>query len=157
MILKIYSIGKVKSSFIKEGEEEYLKRLKSSPLKIERIELDAGRVAAGDVEKSQEKESALLMERLKTGDYLVLLDERGTEMSSTAFAHYLEQQMGQSRKAIHFAVGGAYGWHKRIYSRADKVLSLSKMTFPFQMARMLLIEQLYRAHTIISGAPYHKS
>ncbi len=157
MIIKIVSIGKVKSSFVKAGEEEYLKRMSGSPFKIERIEIDPGRISAAEIEKAKEKESRLVLERVKSGEFLAILDERGSEMTSAEFAKYLSRHMNQSRKTIIFAIGGAYGWHESMHARADFVFSLSQLTFPFQLARMLLVEQLYRAHTIISGAPYHKS
>lgn len=157
MIIRIVSIGKVKSSFIKAGEEEYLKRLRGSPFKIDQLELDAESSGENNRLGAQEKEAERLMGRLKADDFLIVLDEGGTEMTSTVLAQHLQAHMNQGRKSVHFAIGGAYGWAKSVYQRADLVLSLSQLTFPFQLTRLILIEQLYRSYSIIQGAPYHKA
>lgn len=157
MIIRIISIGKVRSSFVKEGEEEYLKRLKGSSFKIERLELDAESSGENNRINAQEKEAERLMGRLKGEDFLIVLDEGGIEMTSTMLAQHLQTHMNQGRKSVHFAIGGAYGWAKSVYQRANLVLSLSQLTFPFQLTRLVLVEQLYRSHSIIQGAPYHKA
>ena len=87
-------------------------------------------------------------------DFIVLLDERGKEMSSNALASWLEKRRALGRHLV-FIIGGAYGFSDELYARADEMLSLSLMTFPHQLARLIFIEQLYRACTIIRGEGYH--
>ncbi|MEE0899732.1 MAG: 23S rRNA (pseudouridine(1915)-N(3))-methyltransferase RlmH, partial [Bacteroidales bacterium] len=88
-------------------------------------------------------------------DKVVLLDEKGKEYSSVEFSKYLTKQMNASVKTLAFVVGGAFGFSEKVYSQANEKLSISKMTFSHQMIRLLFVEQLYRAFTIIKGEPYH--
>ena len=84
-----------------------------------------------------------------------MLDERGETFSSTAFADFIQKKMNQGLTELIFTVGGAYGFGKQVYEQADMQLSLSKMTFSHQMIRLIFVEQLYRAFTIIKNEPYH--
>ena len=137
------------------GEEEYFSRLKHY-VPIERIELSDIRNAKNlNREQLKEAEGKELLKRILPTDQLVLLDERGKEFSSVSFAAHLEQQMNQSVKAIVFVVGGAFGFSEEIYQRANLKMSLSRMTYSHQMVRMIFLEQLYRAFTIIRGEGYH--
>ena len=137
------------------GEEEYFSRLKHY-VPIERIELSDIRNAKNlNREQLKEAEGKELLKRILPTDQLVLLDERGKEFSSVSFAAHLEQQMNQSVKAIVFVVGGAFGFSEDIYQRANLKMSLSRMTYSHQMVRMIFLEQLYRAFTIIRGEGYH--
>ena len=155
MIINISSMSKVKSDFILEGEAEYLKRLKVSPFRVQTKDL-------GIESRATNKEVALLQEaekflaKISSSEILVALDERGSNMTSQQFADWIRDHMNVGTKAITFAIGSPAGWHHKVLERANMRLSLSDFTFPFQFARLILIEQLYRAHTIIAGAPYHK-
>ena len=102
----------------------------------------------------QEKEGELLLKRLKTGDYLILLGERGQDYDSISFAEYLNGLEGKVNQ-IQFVIGGPYGFSRQVYERADAKLSLSKLTFSHQLVRVIFLEQLYRAFTILKGEPYH--
>jgi len=102
----------------------------------------------------QDKEGEMIIKRIRTGDYVILLDERGEEYNSVSFAEYLnglERQVNQ----VLFVIGGPYGFSQQVYDRSDTRLSLSKMTFSHQLVRVLFLEQLYRAFTILKGEPYH--
>jgi len=102
----------------------------------------------------QEKEGELLLKRLKPGDFMILLDERGMEFNSISFAEYLNSLEGRVNQLL-FVIGGPYGFSGEVYKRADARLSLSKLTFSHQLVRVLFMEQLYRAYTILKGEPYH--
>ena len=93
--------------------------------------------------------------QLEAADYVILLDEKGNEYTSKAFADFLAQKMLTSMKRLVFIIGGPYGFSEEVYKRANMKISLSKMTFSHQMVRMIFTEQLYRAMTILKGEPYH--
>ena len=100
-------------------------------------------------------EGEALLRRIGTGDFLVLLDERGEELRSEEFAAWLQKRMAGGTRRIVFAIGGPYGFSDAVYERADFVLSLSRMTFSHQIVRAIFAEQLYRAFTILRNEPYH--
>lgn len=155
MKVKFICIGKTTKPFLEAGEEEYLSRLKHY-ISIERIELPDIRNAKNlSKDQLKEAEGKEILKRVLSTDQLVLLDERGKEFSSISFARHLEQQMNQSVKTIVFVVGGAFGFSDEIYRRANVKISLSRMTYSHQMVRMIFLEQLYRAFTIIRGEGYH--
>ncbi len=133
----------------------YLKRL-GHYLKFELAILpdvrNAGRLQAGQL-KALEGESVL--QRLRPGDFLILLDEGGRQFSSEEFAAFLSRQFQLSYRRLVFLIGGAYGFSPEISQRADLKLSLSRMTFSHQMVRLFFLEQLYRAMTILNNEPYH--
>lgn len=107
-------------------------------------------------EKEQkEREGELILKSLQQGDYVVLLDEHGKERRSIEFAFWIEKKMATGQKRIVFLVGGPYGFSESIYKRGTEMVSLSQMTLSHQMIRLLFVEQIYRAMTIINGEPYH--
>ena len=101
------------------------------------------------------REAALFHKLIQPGDLVVLLDENGKEMSSTAFSDFLNQRFLSGARSMNFLAGGPYGFDETLPKRADFILSLSKMTFSHQMVRLFFTEQLYRALTILRGEPYH--
>ena len=105
--------------------------------------------------QQKEKEGELILKSLQPDDYCVLLDEKGKEYTSEAFAAYMENKMHTVRKRLVFVVGGPYGFSEEVYGASSESLSLSKMTFSHQMIRLLFVEQLYRALTILHNEPYH--
>ena len=107
------------------------------------------------VEQQKQQEGALILKQLQAGDCVVLLDEHGKEFRSVEFAKYMEQKIQTVSKRLVFVIGGAYGFSPDVYAQANEKLSLSKMTFSHQMIRMIFVEQLYRAMTIMKGEPYH--
>ena len=105
-------------------------------------------------EQQKNKEGELIMQKLQPSDTVVLLDEHGKEYRSIEFADWLQRKQNTARRLV-FVVGGPYGFSDDVYARANEKLSLSKMTFSHQMVRLLFVEQIYRACTIIKGEPYH--
>ena len=107
-------------------------------------------------EKQQkEAEGKALEKQLKAGDRIILLDENGKNFGSVAFAEWINKQQISGIKRLVFMIGGPYGFSAEIYAMAQQKISLSKMTFSHQMARLLFVEQLYRVHTILKNEPYH--
>uniref|UniRef100_A0AB33J1X3 Ribosomal RNA large subunit methyltransferase H n=1 Tax=Prevotella sp. GTC17259 TaxID=3236795 RepID=A0AB33J1X3_9BACT len=105
-------------------------------------------------EQQKEREAELLLRRFQPGDIVVLLDEHGKEFRSVEFAQWIAKKQSTVRKLV-FVVGGPYGFAPSVYQRADEKISLSQMTFSHQMIRLIFVEQIYRACTIIRGEPYH--
>ena len=105
--------------------------------------------------QQKEKEGELILKFLQPGDYLVLLDEKGKDFTSLQFAAYLEKKMHTIPKRLVFIIGGPYGFSEAVYGAASEKISLSKMTFSHQMVRLIFIEQIYRAMTILNNEPYH--
>ena len=105
-------------------------------------------------EQQKVHEGELILQKIQPSDTVVLLDEHGKEFRSIEFADWLQKKQNTARRLV-FVIGGPYGFSESIYKRADEQLSLSKMTFSHQMVRLLFVEQIYRACTIIKGEPYH--
>lgn len=148
-------IGKTEVSFVKQGIEQYVKRLQHyASFGIQYIgDVKGTRNMSEAQQKSAEGRS--LLSTLEPSDYLVLLDERGTERSSVDFSQWLQRRMSSGCKRLVFAVGGPYGFSQEVYDRANEKISLSKMTFPHELVRLIFVEQLYRAFTILRHEPYH--
>ena len=106
-------------------------------------------------EQQKEKEGELILKALQPGDIAVLLDEHGKEFRSVEFASWIERKMHTVSKRLVFIIGGPYGFAPSVYQAAQEKISLSKMTFSHQMVRLIFMEQLYRAMTILSNEPYH--
>ncbi|NJL76764.1 MAG: 23S rRNA (pseudouridine(1915)-N(3))-methyltransferase RlmH [Saprospiraceae bacterium] len=155
MKIVLSMIGKTDFPYLAEGMEIYLKRL-SHYTKMEMLVLpDIKTSKKESIEVLKTKEGELILSKLQDGDFLILLDEQGKSYTSKAFAQWVEQWMVQSHKRVVFQIGGAYGFSKEVYTRANAMLSLSAMTFSHQMVRLIMLEQLYRAMTIINREPYH--
>ena len=107
------------------------------------------------MEVQKEKEGELILKALQPGDVVVLLDEHGKEMRSLEFAEYMKRKMNTVNKRLVFVIGGPYGFSEKVYQAAHEKISMSKMTFSHQMIRLIFVEQIYRAMTILNGGPYH--
>ena len=107
------------------------------------------------VEQQKEKEGELILKALQPGDAVVLLDEHGKEFRSIEFADWIKRKMHTVNKRLVFIIGGPYGFAPKVYDTARETISLSKMTFSHQMIRLIFVEQLYRAMTILNNGPYH--
>ncbi|WP_455496892.1 23S rRNA (pseudouridine(1915)-N(3))-methyltransferase RlmH [Coprobacter sp.] len=155
MKILLLVVGKTTESYFSEAIREYSERTKHYiPFDMDVIpELKNTKNLSFDQQK--EKEADLILKSLQPGDYIVLLDERGKEYSSLQFAAYLERKMHVVSKRLVFVIGGPYGFSSRVYDSASEKMSLSKMTFSHQMIRMIFVEQLYRAMTILNNEPYH--
>ena len=155
MKLRVISIGKVRQHFVLEGEAEYLKRL-APHLRLEILELDNEKHSSLPEPQIIDRDSDLLLSKIKKERVLVVLDIGGKQLSSEMLASYIQKEMLHGTSLINFAIGGTLGWNSAVKERADLLLSLSSFTFTYQLARLILIEQLYRATTIMRGLPYHR-
>ena len=155
MKITLLVIGKTEDKYIKEGIEKYLNRLKHY-IKFELIEIPELKNTKSLSEEQQKvKEAELLSKQLSNQDYVVLLDERGSEFTSVQFSTFINKKMIGSIQNLVFIVGGPYGFAPLLQSIAKDKISLSKMTFSHQMVRLFFVEQIYRAFTILKGEPYH--
>lgn len=155
MEISLIVIGKTNARYLQEGIDEYIKRLKHYiPYSITVLH-DIKNTKKLTEEQQKEAEGKLMLDALKPGDCLVLLDERGKEFTSVAFADYLQRKMNAGLRRLVFVIGGPYGFSQSVYDRADEKISLSKMTFSHEMIRLFFTEQIYRAMTIQRGEPYH--
>ena len=155
MKILLLAIGKTDEDYLITGIKKYVGRL-GHYASFEMKEIPDIRNRKTLSEDQQKKaESFLLLQQLQPGDHVVLLDENGKQYSSVAFAENFEKQMASGAKRIVFVIGGPYGFAQEVYDKADAKLSLSPMTFSHQMVRLVFVEQLYRAFTILKGEPYH--
>ena len=152
-LLLIYN-GKTAQSWLQKALEDYTGRLghyiKTDAIVIPEVKSTKGLSAALQMEREAEQ----MLKLIQAGDYVVLLDEHGKEKRSVELAGWLGRQMQQAKRLV-FVVGGPYGFSPRMKEKASELMSLSKLTFSHQMVRLLLVEQLYRACTILKGEPYH--
>lgn len=155
MKISLLCIGKTDDKFIQEGVDKYLKRLKHYVSFNVIILADIKNVKNMSDTQQMEKEAELFFKNLNTGDFVVLLDEKGREFRSMEFSDYLQQKMLASVQHLVFLIGGPYGFAPKVKERANFSMSLSKLTFSHQMVRLFFIEQIYRAFTIMKGEPYH--
>ncbi len=155
MKIVVLSVGRVRQRFVLDAEGEYLQRIKGS-FQVELVELGMESPESMKPAELQAREAQEVLKKTKSYDYLVVLDERGKEMTSKALSEFVQARMNSGIKSVCFVIGGAYGFSEKVRQEADLILSLSTLTFPHQLTRMLLVEQLYRAHTLIKGISYHK-
>src|SRR6478735_4647036 len=157
MKIHFWTIGKAHEAYIKEGTEIFTKRISNYyPVQWNIIAMpkNAGNMTEPELKI---KEGEIVMDQLKKEDYLVVLDERGKQMSSEGFAMFLQQRANQSEKNIVFLIGGAYGVSNEVFKRANYTWSLSQLVFPHQLVRLILAEQVYRACSILKNEKYHHS
>ena len=148
-------VGKTSEQYIQEGINEYSKRI-SRYVRFDMKDIPYLKNTKNLPESVQkQKEGEQILKQIEKQDFVVLLDDKGKEVDSLAFANMLQARINQSVKRLVFVVGGAYGFSKDVYDRANSKLSLSKMTFSHQIIRMLFLEQLYRGFTILNNEPYH--
>ena len=152
MKLTFLSVGKDRSGLFSPGVDEYVRRL-GHTAKVSVVELSESR-ASGD--KAKEEEGKALLGKLGPRDALVALDERGKQLSSVDFAKWLGRQQDSGRD-VAFVIGGDEGLSDEVRAKAALVLSLSAMTLPHRLARLMLVEQVYRGFSILRGEPYHKA
>lgn len=159
MRIGLFAVGRLKTGPEKDLAARYFDRFaKAGPA----IGLDFSRVnevvesRASNGETRKREEAAVLLKALPDASVLLLLDERGKAMDSEAFASLLGQYRDQGKRDMTIAIGGADGLDPSLYDRADATICLGKMTWPHQLVRILIAEQLYRAVTILSGHPYHR-
>lgn len=150
MAITVIAIGKKHESWVEEGVARYQKRLRP-PFNVEWVLLPHSSLEGV---RARQEESERILSRTKPDDVVVLLDERGDAMDSPALSGYLDEQFSR-RASIVVVIGGAYGVDETVQARANRVVSLSKMVFPHQLVRLILVEQVYRAQQIALGGNYH--
>ena len=149
MNISIISVGKLKEKYLKAGIEEYTKRL-GSYAKITEVEV------ADEKAPEQLSEAERIMAKISPDAYVIALAIDGKMKTSEGLAKDIESLMTYGRSKIVFVIGGSLGLHDEVLKRADEKLSFSKMTFPHQLMKLILVEQVYRAFRIMKGEPYHK-
>ena len=156
MKIKIIALGKIKEKFLKDGIEEFLKRLVPYA-SVEMVELSPIEIKDENLtEKILEAEGEKILSHIKPLSYVITLEIQGKMLSSEEFAHKINTLTNEGTQEIVFVIGSSCGIAKTVSQRADFKLSMSKMTFLHQFARLILIEQIYRAFKIIKGETYHK-
>jgi 23S rRNA (pseudouridine1915-N3)-methyltransferase len=155
MKITLLVVGRTVDKNIIAGIDEYTRRVQHfTQFSMDIIpELKNARKLSEAQQKELEGEE--ILKNISSGDHVVLLDEGGKEFRSTEFAAWIEHKQNISTKRLVFVVGGPYGFSQKVYAAANEKLSLSRMTFSHQMIRLLFVEQLYRAYTIINNLPYH--
>jgi 23S rRNA (pseudouridine1915-N3)-methyltransferase len=155
MKITLLVIGKTDAGYFVDAVDEYRKRLEHYiPFELQVIPDIKNTKNLTDIQQ-KEKEGELILKSLQAGDYLVLLDDKGKEYTSVQFASYIEKKTHTVAKRLVFVVGGPYGFSPAVYEKASEKLTLSRMTFSHQMVRLIFVEQLYRAMTILNNEPYH--
>ena len=155
MKISLVVIGKTDAAYFVDAINEYKNRLVHYiPFEMEVIP-DIKNVKNLREDQQKEKEGELILKTLQPGDYLVLLDEHGKSFTSMEFSTYIERKMHVVPKRLVFVIGGPYGFSESVYKAASEKISLSKMTFSHQMIRLIFVEQIYRAMTILNNEPYH--
>jgi 23S rRNA (pseudouridine1915-N3)-methyltransferase len=160
MILRIIAIGKLKEKYWQDSVADYSRRLKPYA-RLEIVEIPEARIperaSPAEEQMAKAQEAASISERLnRAGENVIVLDRQGKELNSLEMSELLEKQILEGRKEINWVIGGSLGLAPSVMEEADLVLSFSKMTFPHQMMRLILLEQIYRSFRIIHGQPYHK-
>lgn len=152
MKIRVLWVGKTQEEWIRRGIDEYAGRLKRyASLELSEVREEKGAAA----EAMREREGERLTRLVAKNARLILLDERGEEMTSPALAAFLGRYRDGGAAELAFAIGGAYGFSENVRARAERQIALSRMTFTHQMVRVFLLEQIYRGFTILNGEPYH--
>jgi 23S rRNA (pseudouridine1915-N3)-methyltransferase len=157
MTIKLLCVGKTKEKYVQAALEEYLKRLRHYvPVDYSELKAEKRKKTESD-ELIKQREGERIMKALPPQGVVIALDERGTQYSSLNFSHWLERYQNRGDiKTVTFVTGGATGFSQSFLHTVEEIISFSKMTFPHQLCRVILVEQLYRAYTILAGESYHK-
>ena len=159
MKISVISVGKIKEKYLRDAVAEYVKRL-SRYCRLEMIEVADEKTPDQAGEAAEEairaKEGERLLKYIREDMYVITLEISGKMLTSEEFAEKIETLGIQGNSSIAFVIGGSIGLGKEVLKRSDLALSFSKMTFPHQLMRVILLEQVYRAYRIINGEPYHK-
>jgi len=155
MKITVILVGKTQSKELETLMAEYQKRLKRY-IQVEWMELpdykNRGKVTSDELKKI---EGQLILSKLSGGDEMYLFDEKGEEFTSVEFSKFFRKKMNSGLRNLVFVVGGAYGFSDEVYAKSRGKIAISKLTFPHQLIRVLILEQIYRSYTIIKGEPYH--
>ena len=158
MKVTLICVGKVKEKFYRDAIKEYEKRL-GAYIKLNTIEISDEKVKVendSEIALAMEKEGNNILSKIKDNQYVITLEILGKDLSSEEFASKIDNLMLIGKSDVALVIGGSYGLSDSVKKRSDFALSFSRMTFPHQMMRVVLLEQVYRAYRIITGASYHK-
>lgn len=155
MTIELVVIGKTDSKEVAALVETYVRRVNFYCKFAVTILPDARNTKSMSIRQQRTVEGEAILRQISDQDYVVLLDERGEEMRSVEFAHWLQKRLNSGLKRLMIVIGGPYGFSEEVYARADAKLSLSRMTFSHQIVRAIFAEQIYRAFTILRNEPYH--
>ncbi len=155
MKITLLVVGKTDVAWLREGIDVYVKRLKHYVSFELEVIPDLKRSKNLSIDQQKQKEGELILDKMAPGKEIHLFDEGGKTFSSRELASFFEQKMLGSLKELVFVIGGPYGFSEDVYRQAHSKISLSKLTFSHQMVRLLCVEQVYRAFTILKGEPYH--
>ncbi|RWR08972.1 23S rRNA (pseudouridine(1915)-N(3))-methyltransferase RlmH [Siminovitchia fortis] len=159
MNITIISVGKIKEKHMKQGIDEYLKRL-SAYTKINILELPDEKapenLSQTQMKQIKQKEGGRILDKIHPDAHVIALAIEGKQASSEQFSEHLGRLSASGKNSVVFVIGGSLGLSEEVMRRADEALSFSKMTFPHQLMRLILVEQVYRAFRILRGEPYHK-
>lgn len=159
MKITVFCIGFLKESYWKDAVAEYQKRL-GNYVSLDVVEIPdlpcPEKASAKEMEEIKDKEGQKVLAKLKPGDYLIALDLKGKQYDSVAFAEHLQQKLVQNGASICFVIGGSLGLSDALLQRANESVCFGLPTFPHQLARVMLLEQLYRSFRILRNEPYHK-
>lgn len=159
MNIQIVTVGKLKEKYLKQGIAEYEKRLKPyAKVKITELKDEPTPQNASEAQEEQIKavEGERILDKISKDSYVIALDLRGKELTSTGLAKKINEQMVYGASEIVFVIGGSLGLAPEVLSRAQLKLAFGRLTYPHQLMRLILIEQIYRSFKIIRGEPYHK-
>lgn len=159
MRITIIAVGKIKEKFYKDAVSEYAKRLsRYCQFEVKEVEDEKTPDKAGEAleEQIKEKEAERIRKYIKEDAYVITLEIRGKRLDSVAFSDKIHKLAVYGKNHIQFVIGGSLGLHSSVSQRADDKISFSDMTFPHQLMRVILAEQIYRGYRIINGEPYHK-
>jgi len=152
--MRLIWIGKTQVPFVRTGINLYIKKL-SNYIKVNSEEIKPSQYGSLPINECRIRETSKILKRLEPSEINVFLDENGKSKTSVDFAMWLEKEVLTCKSRVNFFIGGAYGFEKSLLPSRVQFLSLSDMTFTHQMVRLILVEQIYRAFTIIRGEPYH--
>jgi 23S rRNA (pseudouridine1915-N3)-methyltransferase len=155
MKILLLQVDKTQDSYIMDGTDIYMKRLRNyTQLEVMTINVPKN-VRQRSISEQKTEEAKLIFEQVGSDDVLILLDENGKEYTSVEFSEFIAKKQNASVKRLVFLIGGPFGFSDKVYERANGKVALSKMTFSHQMVRLFFTEQLYRAYTILKGEKYH--
>ena len=152
--IRLIWVGKTQEPYLRSGINAYMKKL-SHYIKIDSYEIKPAQYSAGTVKKWRRQETENMMKKMDASELNIFLDQNGARQTSKGLAECFEKQISHGIYKANFFIGGAYGIDKSVLPSGIQYLSLSEMTFTHQMVRLFLLEQIYRAFTIIRGEPYH--
>jgi len=159
MEITIIAVGKIKEKYLKEGIAEYLKRL-SPYARLTVIEIDDENapeyLSPAEAEKVVKKEGERILTKIPPSSFVIALDLKGKNLSSEELASFISEKSLYGKSRLTFLIGGSLGLSTEVLERADFKLSFGRMTYPHQLMRLILLEQIYRVYKIIRGEPYHK-